>query len=101
MKNVLLLSLLLLTQNLFPQNLPQVEREFRAAWVATVANVDFPSQKNLSPEQQKAELLVIVELAKKLRLNALIFQVRPMADAVYASQLEPWSEFLTGQMGKP
>ncbi len=50
---------------------------------------------------QRQELLSAVELAKKLRLNALIFQVRPMTDAVYRSSLEPWSEYLTGEMGKP
>lgn len=80
---------------------PPVEREFRAAWIATVDNIDFPTKKGLSAEQQKAELLNALELAKKLRLNAVIFQVRPMTDAVYRSDLEPWSEFVTGEMGKP
>ncbi|MFN6964531.1 MAG: glycoside hydrolase family 10 protein [Pyrinomonadaceae bacterium] len=79
---------------------PKVEREFRAAWIATVDNIDFPSRRNLSPDQQKQELLESLDLAQKLRLNAVVFQVRPMADAVYRSRLEPWSEFLTGQMGK-
>ena len=80
---------------------PNVEREFRAAWIATVDNIDFPSRKNLSIDEQKAELLADLDLAKKLRLNAVVFQVRPMADALYKSGIEPWSEFLTGQMGKP
>lgn len=82
------------------QTMPQVDREFRAVWVATVDNIDFPTKKGLPVDEQKAELLAILDLAKKLRLNAVIFQVRPMTDAVYASKLEPWSEFLTGQMGK-
>src|SRR5205814_8419459 len=69
-------------------------------WVATVDNIDFPTKKALTIEQQRQELLDIVELAKKLRLNCIVFQVRPMADAVYKPGLEPWSEFLTGQMGK-
>ena len=80
---------------------PSPEREFRAAWIATVDNIDFPSRKGLPLEEQKRELLAALELAKKLRLNALIFQVRPMTDAVYRSNIEPWSEFLTGEMGKP
>lgn len=80
--------------------LPKVEREFRAVWIATVDNVDFPSQKNLSLAAQKQELLAALDLAQNLRLNAVIFQVRPMADAVYRPGLEPWSEFLTGQMGR-
>ena len=82
------------------ESLPLVEREFRAVWIATVDNVDFPSQKNLSQGQQRQELLNILDLAQSLRLNAVVFQVRPMADAVYKPGLEPWSEFLTGQMGR-
>jgi|CXWL01.1.fsa_nt_gi uncharacterized lipoprotein YddW (UPF0748 family) len=85
----------------FSQELPKIDREFRAVWVATVDNIDFPTKKDLTIDQQKAELIAILDLAKKIRLNAVIFQVRPMTDAVYASKLEPWSEFLTGQMGKP
>jgi uncharacterized lipoprotein YddW (UPF0748 family) len=80
--------------------LPKVAREFRAVWIATVDNIDFPSRKDLSAEEQKQELLAALDLAQSLRLNAVIFQVRPMADAVYKPGLEPWSEFLTGQMGK-
>src|SRR5262245_60364419 len=79
---------------------PAVPREFRAAWVATVANIDWPSRKGLPTDQQKDELLAILDTAKELNLNALIFQVRPMADALYASELEPWSEFLTGAIGQ-
>lgn len=82
------------------QPLPQIDREFRAVWVATVDNIDFPTRKDLTIDEQKAELIAILDLAKKLRLNAIVFQVRPMADAVYRSKLEPWSEFLTGQMGR-
>ncbi len=79
---------------------PPVEREFRAVWVATVDNIDFPTRKNLSIDAQKTEIVAILDLAKKLRLNAVVFQVRPMTDAVYASKIEPWSEFLTGEMGR-
>ena len=103
-RKLLLLSLLFLSLNALPlraQRLPQPEREFRAAWIATVSNIDFPSKPNLSPDEQKAELLQNLDLAKKLRLNAVVFQVRPMADAMYRSEIEPWSEFLTGEMGKP
>ncbi len=82
------------------QVLPKIDREFRAVWVATVDNIDFPTKKRLPVEQQKGELTAILDLAKKLHLNAIIFQVRPMADALYNSKYEPWSEFLTGRMGK-
>ena len=80
---------------------PPAPREFRAAWVATVANIDWPSKRGLSVEQQKNEIVQIVERARALNLNALIVQVRPSADAIYPSAYEPWSEYLTGETGKP
>jgi uncharacterized lipoprotein YddW (UPF0748 family) len=82
------------------QDPPAVEREFRAAWIATVDNVDFPSKKTLSIKDQKKELIRDLDIAKELKMNAVIFQVRPMCDALYKSSIEPWSEFLTGAMGK-
>ncbi|CAN5770832.1 glycoside hydrolase family 10 protein [soil metagenome] len=83
------------------QSLPEPEREFRAVWIATVDNIDFPSDRTLTIDEQKAELLRDLDLASRLNLNAVIFQVRPMADALYRSEIEPWSEYLTGEMGKP
>jgi len=79
---------------------PQPAREFRGVWVATVANIDWPSRPGLSTSVQKEELLRILNRAAQLRLNAVIFQVRPACDAMYASAIEPWSEYLTGRMGK-
>src|SRR5438445_10406611 len=78
---------------------PQPTREFRGAWVATVANIDWPKPGSTTA-QQKADLISIFDRAAQLKLNAIIFQVRPACDALYASQLEPWSEYLTGTMGK-
>jgi uncharacterized lipoprotein YddW (UPF0748 family) len=77
-----------------------VPREFRGMWVATVSNLDFPSRRGLSPDEAKAELEHIAETAQQRGLNALVFQVRPEGDALYASSLEPWSRFLTGEQGK-
>jgi uncharacterized lipoprotein YddW (UPF0748 family) len=85
----------------FGQEMPRPEREFRAVWIATVDNIDFPTKKGLSVDEQKAELIRDLDLAKSLHLNAVIFQVRPMCDALYKSAIEPWSEFLTGEMGRP
>ncbi|HYE31602.1 MAG TPA: family 10 glycosylhydrolase [Methylomirabilota bacterium] len=79
---------------------PKITREFRGAWVATVGNIDWPSKPGLPVEQQKAELVRIFETAQELKLNAIIFQIRTSCDAVYASRIEPWSEYLTGTMGK-
>ncbi len=86
-----------------PSNLspPAPMREFRGAWVATVANIDWPSTNSLSTAQQKAELTAIMDRAVRLKLNAILFQVRPACDALYASRIEPWSEYLTGRMGRP
>lgn len=79
---------------------PEPRREFRAAWVATVDNIDWPSKRGLPTEKAVAELKFILDTAKRLNLNAIVFQVRPSADALYASEIEPWSEYLTGQQGK-
>jgi uncharacterized lipoprotein YddW (UPF0748 family) len=80
---------------------PPAPREFRAAWVSTVANIDWPSKQNLNAAQQQAEAIAILDRAKAMNLNAIVLQVRPAADAIYASQIEPWSEYLTGAQGKP
>ncbi len=79
---------------------PAEPREFRAAWVATVANIDWPSRPGLTAIEMRAEALAILNKAQQLGLNALILQVRPMGDALYASSLEPWSEFLSGEQGR-
>lgn len=81
-------------------DIPEVPREFRAAWVATVANIDWPSKKTLTTQQQKDELIAILDRAAELKLNAIILQVRPAGDALYEPGLEPWSEWLTGKIGK-
>lgn len=83
-----------------PEDIPSPMREFRGVWVASVANIDWPSRPALSTEQQKLELLKILDTAAADNLNAVILQVRPAADALYPSDLEPWSEYLTGAMGK-
>ena len=80
--------------------LPEVPREFRGVWVASVANIDWPSKPGLTTQEQQTELLAILDRAVALRLNAVILQVRPAADALYPSPYEPWSEYLTGVMGK-
>ena len=84
-----------------PANIPPpTPREFRAVWVATVANIDWPSRKDLTVDQQKAEIVAIIERTKQLNLNTIILQVRTSADALYDSKIEPWSEYLTGEQGR-
>ncbi len=77
-----------------------VRAEFRGAWVATVHNLDWPSRPGLSAAAQQAELRAILDRARSLKLSAILFQVRPMSDALYASETEPWSQFLTGKQGQ-
>jgi uncharacterized lipoprotein YddW (UPF0748 family) len=76
------------------------ENEFRGAWVSTVYNLDWPSRAGLPAETQKAQLRAILDKAAQLHLNAILLQVRPAGDALYASRYEPWSQFLTGQQGR-
>lgn len=80
--------------------LPEINREFRAAWIATVANINWPTKNSLSTQQQKQEAIKILDLLESLNFNAVVFQARPSSDAFYKSDLEPWSYFLTGQTGK-
>ncbi len=98
MKNLLLsVSICILSFTAFGQKEPI--REFRAAWVATVANIDWPSRKDLTTEEQKREITDLFDLLKRNNFNAVIVQVRPVADAFYQSPYEPWSRYLTGKQG--
>jgi uncharacterized lipoprotein YddW (UPF0748 family) len=76
------------------------KHEMRAIWIATVENIDWPSAKGLTTDQQKAEMIEILDQVKAYNMNTIVFQIRPDADALYNSKLEPWSEWITGQQGK-
>ncbi|MGA8941461.1 MAG: family 10 glycosylhydrolase [Thermoactinomyces sp.] len=80
-------------------DLPE-QREFRAVWISSVVNIDWPSNPYLSKERQKAEFVKILEESKEMGLNAVIVQIRPTADALYPSKINPWSKYLTGEQGK-
>ena len=79
---------------------PHTEREFRAAWVATVANINWPSKPGLTTKEQQDEAIELLDFLQTNHFNAVILQVRPQCDALYKSDLEPWSYYLTGQQGK-
>lgn len=76
------------------------KREFRGVWIATVDNIDWPSQKNLKPEKQREEFKALLDFHRGNGLNAVFVQVRAAGDAFYAKSAEPWSEWLTGRQGK-
>ncbi len=78
---------------------PSPKREFRAVWIATVDNIDWPTKKALPAEQQQAEYRAMIDQQRQAGFNAVVVQVRAAADAFYAKSMEPWSEFLTGQQG--
>jgi len=94
-----ILFLLLLTA-IVSRSLAQ-QPEFRAAWIATVDNIDWPSKKTLSVDSQKLEFINLLNMHKANGLNAVVVQIRPATDAFYPSPLEPWSEWLTGKQGRP
>ncbi|MFI2427115.1 glycoside hydrolase family 10 protein [Streptomyces sp. NPDC018955] len=73
--------------------------EMRGMWVATVTNRDWPSRPGLSAARQRAELLGHLDAAVRNRLNTVVLQVRPTADALWPSPYEPWSRYLTGTQG--
>jgi uncharacterized lipoprotein YddW (UPF0748 family) len=75
-------------------------REFRGIWVAAVNNIDWPSKAGLSTWDQQQELLAILNRAVALKMNAIVLHIRPSADALYESKLEPWSQYLTGRQGR-
>ncbi len=102
MKSYLLsvfLSLILVPFNLIAQQ--PVKPEFRAVWVATVSNIDWPDMPTTSSMVQKQAFIRLLDMHKANGMNAVIVQVRPAADAFYPSPYEPWSQWLTGIQGRP
>ena len=81
------------------QDIPP-KREFRAAWIATVANIDFPSGKGFSKERYTEEWTDILDQLKETGLNAVFAQVRPAGDAFYSSRIAPWSKYMSGKQGE-
>lgn len=74
--------------------------EFRAVWIATVANIDWPTKNTDSIDRQKEDFIKILDTYKKLNFNAVIVQIRSNGDAIYSSKYSPWSRNLTGVEGK-
>ena len=95
---IILIIIVLFTFNYSQSNNPK--REFRGAWIATVLNLDWPSSPYLTTEQQKKQLLDILDGLQEAGINAVVFQIRSECDAMYQSSIEPWSYWLTGQQGK-
>ncbi len=82
------------------QEITHPKNEFRAVWIATVANIDWPKQRTDSVAKQQKDFIEILDTYKKLNYNAVIVQIRSVGDAFYESKLAPWSRFLTGKEGQ-
>ncbi|MEN8226903.1 MAG: family 10 glycosylhydrolase [Bacteroidota bacterium] len=100
LRSHLLMAVSLLGFVIHPINGQSDKREFRGVWVSTVANIDWPSKPGLTTAIQQEEIIKILDHHKMNGANAIILQVRPSADAIYSSELEPWSRFLSGEQGK-
>ncbi|SFS57430.1 Uncharacterized lipoprotein YddW, UPF0748 family [Paenibacillus sp. 453mf] len=83
-------------------NLPQEapKREVRAAWIATVENIDWPVKGTTDPVEQQKQFRELLNRLEDTGINTLIVQVKPTADAFYPSEYAPWSEWLTGVQGQ-
>ena len=94
---ILVLCLLSFSVAVFSQTI-----SFRGAWIATVANIDWPSAEAVGHDSlQRAEMVWLLDSLESLGINAIIFQVRPTADALYKSEYEPTSHWLTGKQSFP
>lgn len=76
------------------------KHELRAAWIASVTNIDWPSATGLSIMQQKSEFIKLLDDVEKMGMNSVVVQIKPTADAFYPSEYGPWSKYLTGTQGK-
>ena len=92
---------------LIPDTYEECEEELRGVWVSTVANIDIPKMKldedgKVTEEgikEYKEYLLSIINTVKEYKMNTVVFQVRPVNDALYDSEMNPWSNVLTGVEG--
>ena len=103
MKQIRLLSIILLLSVVTWLRAEEPKYEFRATWLATVTSIDWPKTKakdETSRLKQQQELIEIFDKMKAGNMNACCMQVRSLCDAMYQSSYEPWSEALTGTRGK-
>lgn len=89
-----------------PNETPVQKRHLRGAWISTVINLDWPSAGARDTDSEaeriqksKAELIAMLDKAVDLNMNAVFFQVSPEGDALYSSDIVPWSRYLTGTFG--
>lgn len=98
MKKLILVAVILVVTITFSS--ASRKHEMRAVWIATVANIDWPSKPGLPSSVQQEEMIRILDYLASVNINAVVMQIRPTADAFYPSALEPWSHWLTGKQGE-
>lgn len=96
---LVLACVLTLVTPAFAAGTPSASEEMRGVWVSSVYNLDYPSSPTIDPDKLKAEADEILDNCVKWGLNAVFLQVRPSGDALYKSDLFPWSKYLTGSVG--
>ncbi|MEG2789704.1 MAG: family 10 glycosylhydrolase [Romboutsia sp.] len=96
---LLILSLVMIFSMFRLDTFAATNTEMRAAWISTVFNIDWPKTKN-NQTKQKQEYIDLLDKLKNVGINTVVVQVRPKSDAIYASSINPWSEYLTGTQGK-
>ena len=96
---LVLACVLTLVTPAFAAGTPSASEEMRGVWVSSVYNLDYPSPPTTDPDKLKAEADEILDNCVKWGLNAVFLQVRPSGDALYKSDLFPWSKYLTGSVG--
>ena len=96
-----MMMILVLTVSTFTINVSAATaaQNMQAVWMATVFNIDFPITKNNVAAQEK-EFTQKLDALKAIGINTIVVQVRPKADALYKSTINPWSDVLTGTQGK-
>ena len=94
-RTILFLLTVTLSLSVISQQSPK--REFRGAWIHVIGQSQY---RNMSVGEMKRYLINILDSLKTVNVNAVIFQVRPTADAFYYSTIEPWSQYLTGTQGR-
>lgn len=98
---LLLIAHVLLTWGQTDETYKNAKRQFRGAWIATVANIDWPSHKGMPADSQMMEMRFMLDSLRSIGINAVLFQARPCADALFRSDKEPWSAYLNGTQGTP
>ena len=97
MKKIILIAFLFCVSSLNLISQTTEKREFRGAWLSTMWQDRY---QNMSVPQLKQYFILVLDSLQAYNMNAIVFQVRPSADAFYYSEIEPWSRYLTGDQGK-